>query len=108
MRIAQILNHKHPRWTAFKATDRDHSGHLVHGQTNSVKLLWKVNSLYQPKIRLADHARAVTHQMPLPPKQNQGISHELPYIHRARGRKGGVLDDSTEQFGEATRAGTTG
>ncbi len=50
---------------------------------------------------------AVAYQMHLPPTHSQDINHDLLYIHRAQGRKGRVLDDSTEQFVEDTRMGTT-
>jgi len=63
--------------------------------------------VYDPKLQLADHARAVAYQMPLPPAQKQDISAGLLYIHRAQGRKGRALDDSTEQFVEATRTGAS-
>lgn len=107
VKTQQILNQKHLGWRALKSTARIAAGHLLRGQTNFVKMLWKFNSVYDPRLQLADHAQAVAYQMPLPPTHSQDINHDLLYIHRAQGRKGRVLDDSTEQFVEATRAGTT-
>ncbi|HAN91050.1 MAG: hopanoid C-3 methylase HpnR [Nitrospira sp.] len=107
VKTQQILNQKHLGWNALKSTARIAAGHLLRGQTNFVKMLWKFNRVYDPKLQLADHARAVAYQMPLPPAQKQDISAGLLYIHRAQGRKGRALDDSTEQFVEATRTGAS-
>ena len=107
VKTQQILNRKHLGWAALKSTARIAAGHLLRGQTNFVKMLWKFNSVYNPKLQLADHTLPVTYQMPLPPKPTSGINNELLYIHRAQGRKSRLLDDATEQFVEAARSGTT-
>ena len=70
-------------------------------------MLWKFNSVYDPVSRLADHARPVLYEMPLPPKPTRRRT-PLLYIHRSQGRAGRVLDDATEQFVETTRMGRTG
>ena len=106
VKTQRILNQKHLGWTALKATARIVAGHLLRGQTNFVKMLWKFNSVYDPKLQLADHARPVTYQIP-PSEPTPGIDNHLLYIHRAQGRKGRVLDDATEQFVEATRTRPT-
>jgi len=107
VRTQQVLNKKHLGWALLKATAATAAGHLLRGQTNFVKMLWKFNSVYNPQLQLADHARPVVYQMPLPPMHATEVNHDLLYIHRAQGRKGRVLDDCTEQFVEATRTGTT-
>jgi hopanoid C-3 methylase HpnR len=107
VKTQQILNRKHLGWAALKSTTRIAAGHVLRGQTNFVKMLWKFNSVFNPKLQLADHAQPVTYQMPLPPKSTSGIDNHLLYIHRAQGRKGRLLDDATEQFVEASRSGTT-
>jgi hopanoid C-3 methylase HpnR len=107
VKTQQILNQKHLGWTALKSTARIAAGHLLHGQTNFIKMLWKFNSVYNPKLQLADHARPVTYEIP-PSELTTGIdNNQLLYIHRAQGRKGRILDDATEQFVEATRTGPT-
>lgn len=107
VKTQQILNQKHLGWSALKSTARIAAGHLMRGQTNFVKMLWKFNSVYDPRLQLADHAQAVAYQMSLPPNRSDDVNHDLLYIHRTQGRKGRVLDDSTEQFVEATRTGST-
>jgi hypothetical protein len=108
VKTQQVLNTKHLGWTALKSTARIAAGHLLRGQTNFVKMLWKFNSVYNPKLQMADHTRPVTYEMPLPPNPVAGINPQLLYIHRSQGRAGRVLDDATEQFVETTRMGSTG
>ena len=103
VKTQQILNRKHLGWTALKSTLRIAAGHVLRGQTNFVKMLWKFNSVYDPRLQLADHARPVIYEMPLPPSPASGINPQLLYIHRAQGRAGRVLDEATEQFVETTR-----
>jgi hopanoid C-3 methylase HpnR len=103
VKTQQILNQKHLGWTALKSTMRIAAGHLLRGQTNFVKMLWKFNSVYNPKLQLADHNLPVDYRMPLPRHQTDGVRNDLLYIHRAGGRRSRVLDDATEQFVDATR-----
>jgi hopanoid C-3 methylase HpnR len=106
VKTQQILNKKHLGWSALKSTARLAAGHLLRGQTNFVKMLWKFNSVYNPALQLADHRRPVKYEMTLPPSRQQADDVELIYIHQAKGRQGRHIDDSTEQFVEATRTGT--
>jgi hopanoid C-3 methylase len=108
VKTQQVLNTKHLGWRALKSTARIAAGHLLRGQTNFVKMLWKFNSVYNPDLQMADHARPVTYQMPMPPEPVAGIAPHLLYIHRSQGRAGRVLDDATEQFVETTRMRSTG
>jgi hypothetical protein len=43
----RILNKKHLGWALLKTTTA--VGHLLRGQTNFVKMLWKFNSVYDPR-----------------------------------------------------------
>jgi hopanoid C-3 methylase HpnR len=107
VKTQQVLNMKHLGWTALKSTARIAAGHLLRGQTNFVKMLWKFNSVYNPALQLADHQRPVRYEMALPPAAGHGVDHGLLYIHHAKGRQGRHLDDSTERFVETTRTGST-
>jgi hopanoid C-3 methylase HpnR len=62
----QVLNKKHLGFAALKATAAISARLLMKGQTNFVKMLWKFNSVYDPKRQLADHARPVKYEMKLP------------------------------------------
>jgi hopanoid C-3 methylase HpnR len=104
VKTQQVMNTKHLGWTALKSTARIAAGHLLRGQTNFVKMLWKFNSVYNPQLQLADHGRPVAYQMPLPPEPTAaGLVPRLLYIHRSKGRAGRILDDATEQFVETSR-----
>ena len=81
---------------------------LLRGQTNFVKSLFSLDSVYRPELLLADHAAPVVYEIPLPPP-----AHDEPqrgrrslYIHAPRGRRGRNIDAATERFVEETRMGT--
>jgi len=107
VKTQQILNMKHLGWAALKSTATIAAGHLLRGQTNFVKMLWKFNSVYNPKLQLSDHQRPVKYQMALPPAPKETVNPKLLYIHHADGRRGRAIDDATEQFVDDTRMGTT-
>lgn len=106
VKTQQVLNTKHLGWSALRSTAKIAAGHLLHGQTNFVKMLWKFNSVYNPALQLADHHQPVKYEMALPPADHH-VDHGLLYIHHAKGRQGRHIDDSMEQFVETTRMGTT-
>ena len=107
VKTQQVLNMKHLDIAALKDTAKIAAGHLLRGQTNFVKMLWKFNSVYNPKLQIADHQRPVSYEMALPPPQREHVDSKLLYILPPKGRRGRALDDSSEQFVEATRTGTS-
>jgi hopanoid C-3 methylase HpnR len=106
VRTQQVLNKKHLGWALLKATAATAAGHLLRGQTNFVKMLWKFNSVYDPKLQLEDHRRPVEYEMTLPPAVRAKVDPRELYVLPPRGRRGRDTDDSTEQFVDATRMGT--
>ena len=107
VKTQQVLNKKHLGWAALKATATLAAGHLIRGQTNFLKMLWKFNSVYNPKLQMADHQRPVSYEMSLPPATHEPMNSKLLYILPSKGRQGRVVDDSTEQFIESTRMGSS-
>jgi len=107
VKTQQILNKKHLGWAALKSTAKLAAEHLMRGQTNFVKMLWKFNSVYDPKLQMADHQRPLSYEMSLPPVVRKPTNSKLLYILPPKGRRGRALDDSTEQFIEATRTGNS-
>ena len=85
---------------------------LLRGQTNFVKSMFKMNSVYRPELLLADHARPVDYQIPLPPRRDPAdetaaTSGRSLYIHAPRGRAGRAIDNATERFVDETRVSAT-
>ncbi len=105
VKTQQVLNMKHLGWKALKGTATIAAGHLLRGQTNFIRMLWKFNKVYNPKLQLADHSLPVTYEMTLPPPRREHKGSPLIYVHKDRGRQGRALDDPTERFIEKTRMG---
>jgi hypothetical protein len=107
VKTQEVLNKKHLGWAALKSTATLAAGHLMRGQTNFLKMLWKFNSVYNPKLQLADHYRPVSYEMSLPKLTHDATHSKLLYILPSKGRRGRAVDDSTEQFIETTRMGSS-
>ncbi|MGH7228820.1 MAG: hopanoid C-3 methylase HpnR [Nitrospiraceae bacterium] len=107
VKTQQVLNQKHLGWEALRSTTRIAAGHLLRGQTNFVRMLWKFNSVYNPKLQLSDHANPIKYQMTLPPAPQETVNSKILYIHHAPGRQGRAIDDVTERFVEETRMGAS-
>ena len=106
VRTQHVLNLKHLGWTALRGAATLALGHLLRGQTNFVKLLWKFNSVYNPKLQLADHKRPVRYEITLPPAPQEQVDPKLLYIHQDTGGQARALDDTSEKFVDATRVGS--
>jgi hopanoid C-3 methylase HpnR len=106
VKTQQVLNNKHLGWEALKSTANIIAGHLLRGQTNFIKALWKFNSVYDPKLLLADHQQPVKYRISLQPKPEKNPDTKAMYIHTPQGRAGRAIDNSTEAFVNETRMGT--
>jgi hopanoid C-3 methylase HpnR len=103
VRTQQVLNRKHLGWAALRRAGGMAANRLLHGQTNFVRMLWRFNSVFNPALQLADHARPVRYALPEPPAAPP--ERRALYVHVPAGRRGRAIDDATERFVEATRAG---
>jgi hopanoid C-3 methylase HpnR len=103
VRTQQVLNRKHLGWSAVKSLARILAGNLSRGQTNTLKMLWKFNSIYNPELQLADHAQPVRYELTPPPAAVETIDPKSIYIHPPHGRRTEVLDQATELFVNQTR-----
>jgi hopanoid C-3 methylase HpnR len=101
----QVLNRKHLGARQLWGTARQVVRLLAHGQTNFLKMLFKFNSVYNPALQLADHARPVRYEMSPPPPPRAKVDPALLYVHQSRGRRGREIDSATEAFVEDTRMG---
>ena len=99
----QVLNRKHLGWRTLKAAAGTAAGHVLRGQTNFVRMLWKFNEVYNPDLLLADHHQPVRHAMTLPPPPRDKVDPKTLYVHGAAGRRPRTLDRATERFVAETR-----
>ncbi|HYS68541.1 MAG TPA: hopanoid C-3 methylase HpnR, partial [Paraburkholderia sp.] len=63
VRTQQVLNRKHMGWTALRGAAGQAGKLLLRGQTNFVRMLWRFNSVFDPRLQLDDHARVVRYAM---------------------------------------------
>jgi magnesium-protoporphyrin IX monomethyl ester (oxidative) cyclase len=66
VRTQAVLARKHLGVNALAQTLAILGRHLLHGQTNFARMLWKFNSVYNADRQLADHAEPVRYQLPVP------------------------------------------
>ncbi len=82
VKTQQVLNKKHLGWAALKSTFGIAAGHLYHGQTNFVKMLWKFSSVYNPERQVRDHHQVVKYEMSLPEHPGEKIiDPSVLYVH---------------------------
>jgi hopanoid C-3 methylase len=101
----RVLSIKHLGLSALREAAGLAVGRLLRGQTNFVRMLWKFNSVYNPKLQLADHQQPVKYEISPPPEREEHIAHGALYVHAPGGRKGRQIDKATEEFVEASRMG---
>ncbi|HYM18078.1 MAG TPA: hopanoid C-3 methylase HpnR [Micropepsaceae bacterium] len=100
----RVLQRKHLGFQNLKDVAALATRLLFKGQTNFIRAMLKFDSVFNPKLQLADHAREVNYEIPLPPESTTHIDAKRLYIH-APARKHRVLDEATERFVDATRLG---
>ncbi|MGZ8200908.1 MAG: hopanoid C-3 methylase HpnR, partial [Methylosarcina sp.] len=102
----KVLFTKHMGWAAARDTASIIGKQLMHGQTNFLRSLWKFDSVFNPKLQLADHAMPVKYQMAPPPPSQKRVDAKSIYIHQPMGRGSRQLDEASERFVDASRFGT--
>jgi hopanoid C-3 methylase HpnR len=105
VKTQQVLNRKHLGFAAIRKTLGISTKLLLHGQTNFLRMIWKFNSVFNPALQMADHARPVQYELPVRPAFAAVADKRALYVHKPAGRRGRVLDDATEQFVDASRSG---
>src|SRR5579875_1760813 len=69
VKTQSVLARKHLGVAALVQTAGIAARHLLHGQTNFLRMLWKFNSVYNADRQYGDHQREVRNSMPPPPSQ---------------------------------------
>lgn len=79
-----VINRKHLGLSAVAGTLGILGRQLSRGQTNFLRMLWKFNSVYNPRRRYADHFRETRYQLPLPERREKMTPRDRTelYIHR--------------------------
>jgi hopanoid C-3 methylase HpnR len=78
----EVLSYKFMGWAAVKNAFTTALKHLVHGQTNFVKMLWKFNNVYNVERQLRDHRQDVKYEIELPHSvPNRPIPASALYVH---------------------------
>ena len=107
VKTQRVMALKHMGWGALRGALGISARLLMQGQTNFVRMLWKFDSVFDPRLQLADHAREPRYRMTPPPGGVQGrLDPKSLYVHGPQGRRGRAIDDATERFVEATRMGS--
>jgi hopanoid C-3 methylase HpnR len=103
VKTQQVLNRKHLGWRAVRSLAGILAGNLARGQTNTLKMLWKFNSVYDPNLQLADHAQPVRYELSPPPEPRDTIDARSIYVHPTNGHRSLALDEATQSFVNQTR-----
>jgi hopanoid C-3 methylase HpnR len=82
----RVLHMKHLGWRGARDAALIAGRLLLKGQTNFVKSLFKFNSVYDPALLIADHARPVAYEIPLPPAPAARPAREALFVHKPRRR----------------------
>jgi magnesium-protoporphyrin IX monomethyl ester (oxidative) cyclase len=80
VRTQAVINRKHLGLRTAVGAARVLAGNLARGQTNFARMLWRFNRVYNPRRQLADHARPVRYELPLPQHLDVGDRRQL-FIH---------------------------
>src|SRR6185369_17827461 len=92
----RVLARKHLGARQIWGAARNVARLLARGQTNFLRMLFKFDSVYDPKLQLADHAQPVRYEISLPPAVVERVDPASLYVHPARGRRDRDIDDATE------------
>jgi magnesium-protoporphyrin IX monomethyl ester (oxidative) cyclase len=85
VRTQAVLSRKHLGVRAVAQTAGIIGHHLLRGQTNFARMLWRFNKVYNAQRQLADHALPVSYELPVPEHHAVGPRERRElYIHARR------------------------
>ena len=91
----RVLYRKHMNWRTSPQLVSAVARNLARGQTNFIRGIANYNKVYKAEKMLADHARPVHYELPLPPRPQANApaaKGSLLYIHAPRRRAGGSIE----------------
>lgn len=74
-----VINRKHLSFAAARATFGIICRHLMHGQTNFARMLWRFNRVYNAQRQYADHLEPVRYELPVP--EHRSVGRQELYVH---------------------------
>jgi hopanoid C-3 methylase HpnR len=81
VRTQSVLNQKHLGIKALRGAAAIAAKCLLRGQTNFVRMLWRFNSVYNPRRQMADHERSVRYAMRPPAWRESSVAKDALYVH---------------------------
>ncbi len=83
VRTQAVINRKFLGVAAVVQTFGILARQLAHGQTNFARMIWKFNSVYNPRRQYSDHFREVRYELPPPRPHHIGPRERTElYVHR--------------------------
>ena len=93
VKTQSVINRKHLSLAAARATAGVIGRHLLRGQTNFARMIWRFNRVYNARRQHADHLEPVRYELPVPDQHPVGrrdlFVHATPSPHRAVARSAG-------------------
>jgi hypothetical protein len=87
VKTQRVLNAKHLGLAAIRQTGGTIARLLLRSQTNFLRTVWKFNSVFNPALQMADHARPVAYELPAALASAASDRRAL-YVHKPAGRRG--------------------
>jgi hypothetical protein len=85
-------------WRALRDCTSIAAGHLMRGQTNFVKSLWKFGSQYDVQKLLGDHREETRYPIALPARRAEKVSAKDLYVLRPE-LVGGIVATDIDRLG---------
>jgi hopanoid C-3 methylase HpnR len=100
VRTQRVLATKHMGLAAIRDASKIALRLLLQGQTNFLRMIWRFNSVYDPRRQLADHERPVRYEIRTP-RGTGRVALDSLYVHPPN-RRARQVDATTERFVEST------
>ncbi len=79
VRTQSVINRKHLSFAAARGTLGIMAKHLMHGQTNFARMLWRFNKVYNANRQYRDHEREIRYTLPLP--DHHAVTRKELFVH---------------------------
>ena len=101
----RVMYSKHLSWRVAPTLAAHTIKSLLRGQTNFAAMLCKAPRFFDPQLQFNDHQQEVRYEIARPAHSDSKA--DVHYIHPPHGRGGRAIDNSTEEFVDRTRMGSS-